>query len=76
LKAQLRKGSAKVTLATFNVNNFFIRYKFAKTYPGDLSAKSSPDPVLKERCKSAGSYGNVNRAEDACGYFHSRLTEY
>jgi endonuclease/exonuclease/phosphatase family metal-dependent hydrolase len=31
------------TLATFNANNFFLRYKFAKTYPGDLSGKSAID---------------------------------
>jgi endonuclease/exonuclease/phosphatase family metal-dependent hydrolase len=29
------------TLATFNANNFFLRYQFAKTYPGDLSGKSA-----------------------------------
>lgn len=28
------------TLATFNANNFFLRYKFTRTYPGDVSKKS------------------------------------
>jgi endonuclease/exonuclease/phosphatase family metal-dependent hydrolase len=28
------------TLATFNANNFFLRYRFTNTFPGDLSAKS------------------------------------
>lgn len=28
------------TLATFNANNFFLRYKFSRTYPGDLSKNS------------------------------------
>lgn len=28
------------SLATFNANNFFLRYKFSKTYPGDMSKKS------------------------------------
>ena len=27
-------------LATINVNNLFVRYRFGKTYPGDMSAKS------------------------------------
>jgi hypothetical protein len=27
------------TLATFNANNFFLRYRFSKTYPGDMSKK-------------------------------------
>lgn len=31
------------TIATFNVNNLFLRYKFAKTYPGDMSKKSAID---------------------------------
>ncbi len=31
------------TLATFNANNFFLRYKFANTYPGDMSKKSAVD---------------------------------
>lgn len=29
------------TLATFNANNFFLRYRFANTYPGDQSKKSA-----------------------------------
>lgn len=29
------------TLATFNANNFFLRYRFAGTYPGDQSEKSA-----------------------------------
>jgi len=29
------------TLATFNANNFFLRYRFAGTYPGDQSQKSA-----------------------------------
>jgi hypothetical protein len=28
------------TLATFNANNFFLRYRFTNTFPGDRSAKS------------------------------------
>ena len=28
------------SLATFNANNFFLRYKFAKTYPNDMSKAS------------------------------------
>lgn len=28
------------TLATFNANNFFLRYKFSKSYPGDMSKNS------------------------------------
>ena len=28
------------TLATFNANNFFLRYRFTRTYPGDQSRKS------------------------------------
>jgi hypothetical protein len=28
------------SLATFNCNNFFLRYKFNQTYPGDMSKKS------------------------------------
>jgi endonuclease/exonuclease/phosphatase family metal-dependent hydrolase len=28
------------TLATFNANNFFLRYRFAGTFPGDQSKKS------------------------------------
>jgi len=34
-----------VTLTTFNVNNFFLRYKFGNRFPGNMSAKSeSTDP--------------------------------
>jgi len=29
------------TLATFNANNFFLRYRFAGTYPGDQRKKSA-----------------------------------
>lgn len=28
------------SIATFNANNFFLRYKFTNTYPGDMSQKS------------------------------------
>lgn len=28
------------SLATFNANNFFLRYKFTRTYPGDISRSS------------------------------------
>jgi endonuclease/exonuclease/phosphatase family metal-dependent hydrolase len=28
------------SLATFNANNFFLRYKFSKIYPGDMSRNS------------------------------------
>ena len=31
------------TLATFNVNNFFLRYRFSGTFPGDMSQKSAVD---------------------------------
>lgn len=31
------------TLATFSVNNFFLRYRFANTHPGDMSKKSAID---------------------------------
>ncbi len=27
-------------LCTFNVNNLFARYRFGKTFPGDMSGKS------------------------------------
>jgi hypothetical protein len=40
------------TLATFNANNFFLRYKFAKTYPGDLSGKSAIDAAGVTRAGS------------------------
>jgi endonuclease/exonuclease/phosphatase family metal-dependent hydrolase len=34
-------------LCNFNVNNLFVRYKFGKTFPGDMSAKSSiTDPDM------------------------------
>ncbi len=29
------------TLCTFNVNNLFVRYRFGKTFPGDVSKKSA-----------------------------------
>jgi len=29
-----------LSLATFNANNFFLRYKFTRTYPGDKSSNS------------------------------------
>ena len=52
MKAQLRKGSAALTLATFNVNNLFLRYKFAVA-AADINlgyipekSKSSPITVL------------------------------
>ena len=28
------------SIATFNANNFFLRYKFSRTFPGDSSKKS------------------------------------
>ena len=31
------------SLATFNANNFFLRYKFRKRYPGDVSSKSETE---------------------------------
>jgi endonuclease/exonuclease/phosphatase family metal-dependent hydrolase len=35
------------TLCTFNVNNLFVRYRFAATFPGDVSGKSAvEDPTL------------------------------
>ena len=33
------------SLATFNANNFFLRYKFARTYPGDMSRASLVEAV-------------------------------
>lgn len=32
--------AAMPSLATFNANNFFLRYRFANTFPGDQSRKS------------------------------------
>jgi hypothetical protein len=32
--------TTSVTLATYNVNNLFLRYKFGRTFPGDMSKKS------------------------------------
>jgi endonuclease/exonuclease/phosphatase family metal-dependent hydrolase len=32
-----------ITLCTFNVNNLFLRYKFGKTFPGDMSNKSETE---------------------------------
>ena len=29
------------TLATFNANNFFLRYKFRNVFPGDEASKKS-----------------------------------
>ena len=28
------------SIASFNANNFFLRYRFTRTYPGDMSQKS------------------------------------
>lgn len=28
------------TIATFNANNLYVRYRFGQTYPGDQSGKS------------------------------------
>jgi hypothetical protein len=34
------------SLATFNVNNLFVRYRFGQTFPGDASGKSAvTDPL-------------------------------
>lgn len=33
------------TLCTFNINNLFLRYKFGKTFPGDMSGKSESEDV-------------------------------
>jgi hypothetical protein len=30
-----------MTLCTFNVDNLFVRYRFATTFPGDMSGKSA-----------------------------------
>ena len=30
-----------ITLATFNANNLFVRYRFGQTFPGDISGKSA-----------------------------------
>jgi endonuclease/exonuclease/phosphatase family metal-dependent hydrolase len=36
-----------ITLATFNANNLFVRYRFGQTFPGDISGKSAVnDPTL------------------------------
>jgi hypothetical protein len=35
--------SETVQLTTFNVNNLFLRYKFGRSFPGDLSGKSMTD---------------------------------
>jgi endonuclease/exonuclease/phosphatase family metal-dependent hydrolase len=32
-----------LTICTFNVNNLFVRYRFASTFPGDVSGKSAVD---------------------------------
>lgn len=34
-----------VTLCTFNANNLFLRYKFGRKFPGDMSGKSMVDDV-------------------------------
>jgi hypothetical protein len=34
------------TLATFNVNNLFVRYWFGRMFPGDMSGRSAvTDPA-------------------------------
>lgn len=33
------------TLCTFNANNLFLRYKFGKTFPGDMSGKSESEDI-------------------------------
>jgi hypothetical protein len=44
LTSNKKERSEMTTLCTFNVNNLFLRYKFGKTFPGDMSGKSaSPD---------------------------------
>jgi hypothetical protein len=30
-----------ITLATFNANNLYVRYRFGQTFPGDMSGKSA-----------------------------------
>lgn len=36
-----------ITICTFNANNLFLRYKFIKTFPGDIAGKSLvKDPKL------------------------------
>jgi endonuclease/exonuclease/phosphatase family metal-dependent hydrolase len=35
-----RRGAMATTLAFFNANNLFLRYKWARKYPGDISGKS------------------------------------
>jgi endonuclease/exonuclease/phosphatase family metal-dependent hydrolase len=35
--------SETIQLTTFNVNNLFLRYKFGRSFPGDLSGKSMTD---------------------------------
>lgn len=33
------------TLCTFNINNLFLRYKFGRIFPGDMSSKSQSEDV-------------------------------
>ena len=35
------------SLATFNVNNLFVRYRFGQTFPGDASGKSAVTDSLE-----------------------------
>jgi endonuclease/exonuclease/phosphatase family metal-dependent hydrolase len=38
-----KKMPQTIQLTTFNVNNLFLRYKFGRTFPGDMSGKSMVD---------------------------------
>ena len=51
------------SLATFNANNFFLRYRFPKTYPGDTSKKSlvdATDAVIGYMPSTIGDYSIKN----------------
>jgi len=39
------------TICTFNVNNLYTRYKFGKTFPGDLAKKSGVAAVCRSIVK-------------------------
>ena len=46
------------TLATFNANNFFLRYKFSQTYPGDMSRGSIVEATESVGYLPGTSFGN------------------